>query len=249
MRSNGKKWTVRLLCLLLTGILSVSMVPLCPLLANAAVETEAVTKTVPVSIDPSQKTSAYECTDPDHWIPMYPTGQPDNSSTWPEWDDTHYAQILYEGYKDIGALHMVSAVQKNTAVAIYAGLTAGTSYTLGLWVKGSTNNTNKVLALYGNGDGVLIGQPEYSPDGTVSSSAITEDWMYVEKTFTATGGQLNLLVPDWGNTELYIDNITLKRNSISKDLLSGKGDFYHTAEVPVTYEPVTLNPLKTSDAY
>ncbi len=247
MRYNGKKRAVRLLCLLLTGVLAVS--PLCPLSVNAAQEGETVTKTVPVSIDPSQKTSAYECTDADHWLPMYPAGQPDNSGTWPEWDGTHCAQIVYEGYQDIGALHMVSAAMKNTAIAINAGMTPGRSYTLSLWVKGSTNNANKVLALYGNGDGVLIGQPEYSPDGAVSSTVITEDWMYVEKTFTATGSQLNLLVPDWGNTELYIDNITLKQYSWGKDLLSGKGNFYHTAEVPVTYEPVTLNPLKTSDAY
>ncbi len=248
MIHSRKMWITRLLCLVLTGILVVSVMPLEMLRAFAAQEGESATKTVPVSVDPALKTSAYECTYADQWIPMFPAGQPDNS-TWPEWDDSHCAQIVYEGYQDIGALHMTSAVMKNTAVAIDAGMTPGRSYTLGMWVKGSTDNSNRVLALYGNGNGVLIGQPEHSEDGTVSSTAITSDWMYVEKTFTAEMSQLNLLVPDWGNTEVYIDNITLKQYAWSKDLLSGKGDFFHSAEVPVTYEPVVLNLLKTSDAY
>ena len=245
MIHNAKMLLARLLCLVLAAILAFSVIPLGVLRVFAAQAEETVTRTVPLSIDLSLKTNAYGCTYTDQWIPMFPDGQPDNNTTWPEWDDTHCAQIVYEGYQDIGALHMTSAEGKNTAVAIKAGMTTGRSYTLGMWVKGSTDNPNKVLTLYGNGNGVLIGQPEYGGDGTV----ITSDWMYVEKTFKADTSQLNLLVPDWGNTEVYIDNITLKQYSWSKNLLSGTGDFFRSGEVPVTYEPMVLNPLRTSSSY
>ena len=204
------------------------------ILAKAA----AQTKTVPVSIDTALQVSAYDCTYTDQWVPMFPAGQPDDSSTWPQWiTGTNYARIEEAGYSDIGSLRLVSSPEKNTGVAIQAGMTSGQSYTLGLWAKG-TSNSGKVLALYANGDAVIIGESE----------ELTSDWSYYEITFTATGSQLNILASDWGNTDIYMDNITLK-NWYGKDLLSGVGDFCQTAEVPVTYEPSTVNPLKASDAY
>ena len=244
MLYSNKKICIRWLSLVLAVILAWSLMP-----ASALAATETEMKTVAVSIDSGLMVGAYECKDTDRWVPMFPSGQPDNSTTWPVWDDSHYATVIYQGYQDIGALYMKSAVQKNTAVAICANLTPGRSYTLGMWVKGSTNNPNKVLALYGNGNGTIVGAAEYSEDNAVSAATISQQWTYVEKNFTADRSQLNLLVPDWGDTEVYIDNITLKRYSWSQDVLGGMGDFYQTAEVAVAYEPVALNPLKTSSAY
>ncbi len=196
-------------------------------------------KTVPAELNTQLKVSAYDCTYTDQWVPMFPAGQPDNSTTWPAWsEETNFGWVETEGYQDIGALHLRSRSGKNTGVAINAGMTAGRSYTLGLWAKG-TSNSGKVLALYANGDAVVIGE----------SADLTASWSYYEVTFTATGSQLNILAPDWGNTDIYLDNITLKQYSWSKDLLSGKGDFCRQAEAAVTYEPVVINAKKVSDAY
>lgn len=236
MVHNAKMLLTRLLCMVLAAILAFSVIPLGVLRAFAAQEGESVTKTVPQSIDPSLKTSAYECTYTDQWIPMFPAGQPDNS-TWPEWDDTHCAQIVYEGYQDIGALHLVSSPGKNTGVAINAKMTAGQKYTLGMYVKGKSDS-GKVLALYANGDPVVIGDAQNLISG----------WHYYEISFTATVSQLNILVPDWGNSDIYIDNITLK-NWYGKDLLAGNGDFWHTTSIAVTYEPTSIARNRVSDAY
>lgn len=221
---------------LLTAVLLLQLLPGMELFISAKADT--VTKTVPTSIDTALQVSAYNCTYTDQWVPMFPTGQPDDSTTWPNWNpQTNYAWVEEAGCYDIGALHFVSSPGKNTGVAIQAGMTAGLSYTLGLWAKG-TSDSGRVLALYANGDAVVIGE----------SAELTSDWSYYEITFTATGSQLNLIAPDWGNTDIYIDNITLK-NWYGKDLLSGMGDFCQTAEVPVTYEPMTVSPLRVTDAY
>lgn len=177
----------------------------------------------PAKLNLLRVASAYNCQYPDCWMPMYPAGQPDQG-TWPAWDGIHYAEIVEDGYGNSGALHMVSAVQKNTAVAIGANMTVGQTYTLGMWFKGSTNNSNKVLTLYGNGDHVIVGNPKYSPNGQSGSTTISQDWTYAEISFTATMSQLNLLCADWGNNDIWIDNLTLKDSS-GKDILYGYGNF------------------------
>ena len=175
-----------------------------------------------MALDANAATSAY--TAPKGvWTPMYPSGTPDNSSTWPAWDDSHYGEIAPAGYRDRGSLHLRSVSYKNTGVAIGLDLVAGESYTLGLWAKGNTNS-GKILALYGNGDLAII----------AASTALTSDWGYYECTFTATVTQLNIVATDWGNTNIYLDNITLL-DSNGVDLLDGCGDFcdeeYRLAEV------------------
>lgn len=162
-------------------------------------------------LDLSTVTSAYTAK-PGVWIPMHPEGTPDNG-TWAAWDSTHYGEIVAGGYKDAGALHLISAPHKNTGVAIDAGMTPGEKYTLGLWAKG-TSNSGRVLALYANGDPAII----------TTSDKLTKDWSYYEIQFTAGISQLNMLSVDWGNTDIYIDNITL-RDVNGQDLLSGFGDF------------------------
>lgn len=134
--------------------------------------------------------------------------------TWPAWEaGVNYGEIVEEGNKDAGALHLVSAPGKNTGVVINAGMIPGETYTLGMWVKG-TSNSGKVLAMYGNNDPVIIGGAEN----------LTADWSYYEITFTAGIAALQLFAADWGTTDIYIDNITLK-NSADVDLLEGYGDF------------------------
>ena len=100
-------------------------------------------------------------------------------------------------------------------MAIDAGMQVGQRYSLGLWAKG-TSNSGRVLSLYANGDPVIISTPDQ----------LTEDWSYYEISFTASFAQINLLASDWGNTDIYIDNITLK-NADGVDLLSGRGDFWY----------------------
>ena len=151
------------------------------------------------------------------WTPMYPTGGPD-SGTWPAWDDVHYAEITANGYKDAGSLHLVSCAGKNTGIAINAGMTAGETYTLGFYAKG-TVNTGKVLGMYANGDGTIISD-------TASFGA---GWNYYEHTFTAEMSQINLVAADWGSVDIYVDNITLV-DSNGTDLLAGSGDFYYYEE-------------------
>lgn len=146
------------------------------------------------------------------WTPMYPSGSPD-SSTWEVWNDTHYGEIVDIGYRDRGALHLRSISYKNAGVAIGLDMEMGESYTLGLWAKGNTNS-GRVLGLYGNGDLAII----------ATSTALTSDWSYYECTFTADIPQLNIVASDWGNTNIYLDNISLvDKNGV--DLLDGYGDF------------------------
>ena len=222
-------------------LLVLLMLPILPFDAFAVQETAAqTTKTVPTSMDTTLASDAYSCTYTDQWVPMFPTGKPDGG-TWPAWDDSHYASIVTAGYEDIGALHLKSTAGKNTGVAINAGMSAGSEYVLGLWVKG-TSNSGKVLALYANSDPVIIGE----------HSNLTANWSYYEITFTASGSQLNILAPDWGETDIYIDNITLKKKNwliTGSDILAGKGDFCHQIQVPVNYVPATINTNKVSDAY
>ncbi|MBQ8910629.1 MAG: alkaline phosphatase [Oscillospiraceae bacterium] len=164
-----------------------------------------------MTLDASAMASAYEA--PKYvWTPMYPSGSPD-STTWPAWDDTHYGEIADAGYRDRGSLHLRSVSYKNTGVAIGLDMVVGESYTLGLWAKGNTNS-GKVLGLYSNGDLAII----------AASTALTSDWSYYECTFTATIPQLNIVATDWGNTNIYLDNITLLDSS-GTDLLDGYGDF------------------------
>lgn len=163
-------------------------------------------------------TDAYSCLYENRWVAMFPTGTPDNG-TWAAWDRNHYGEVVEDGYNDLGALHLVSQKGVNTGVAINPGLIPGQSYTLGMWVKGTYKNGNRVLALYANGDNAVIDSSNYQ---ALSST----QWNYFEIAFTASVSQLNLLAVDYGNTDLYIDNITLK-DSTGKDLLAGNGDFYH----------------------
>lgn len=204
-------------------------------------------KDIPAVIDTTACCSAIDCSSSDQWIPMYPAGQPE-SGTWAQWDSEHYADISERGYQDIGSLHLKSKEGKNTGVAIKAGMTSGQQYTLGMYVKGTTNNPNRVLALYGNGDGAIIGKPEHSASGKVGSENLSTEWSYVEYSFTAQLSQLNLIACDWGDSDLYIDNITLK-NRYGRDILSGKGDFWVNTDVEPVYEPMSINPLKLSSAY
>ncbi len=165
--------------------------------------------------------SAYDCTDAEQWHPMYPTGSPD-SGTWAAWDSTHYCDIAADGHNEPGSLHMLGAPGKNAGVAINAGMTAGSKYTLTLWAKG-TSNSGSIMISYGNGDFTIIG----------TAQQLYSDWTQYSVSFTAAMSQLNLVVRDWGTTELYVDNITLTDASGS-DLLAGRGDF--ASEDP-DYEP------------
>jgi len=177
-------------------------------------EGEPVLSTVYSSI----MTDAYRCLYENRWVAMFPTGTPDNS-TWAAWDSDHYAEVVEEGCNDLGALHMVPRKGVNTGVAINPGMSIGQVYTLGMWVKGTYTNGNRVLALYANGDPAIIAANNYKQ--------LKEDtWNYFEITFTATVSQLNIVASDYSNSDLYIDNITLK-DSNGTDLLAGKGDFYH----------------------
>ena len=185
---------------------------------------------VPMTIDPDAKTSAYECP-AGQWVPMYPAGTPDEG-TWAAWDSTHYAEIVSGGYKDVGALYIKSCSGKNAGVAFNAGMTAGESYTLGLWAKG-TSNSGQVLMSYANGDFVIIDTPQ----------ELNTEWTYYEVSFTASVGQINIFARDWGSTDIYIDNITLK-NASGTDLLAGYGDFCQDVE-PETTEPDTTVPEST----
>lgn len=164
-----------------------------------------------LELDSANSASAYNLTEK-KWAAMYPAGAPD-STTWPQWDSTHYGEIVSAGNKDAGSLHLLSAVGMNTGVAFGAGMTAGQTYTLGLWAKG-TSNSGRVLAHYANGDAVII----------ATAQDFSANWTYYEMSFTASGGQLNLVASDWGVTDIYIDNITLKGTD-GVDLLSGYGDF------------------------
>ena len=173
------------------------------------------------------------------WTPFchYPAENGSWHGTWPAWDSTiensNYGEIVASGNKDDGALHLKSAPSRNTGVAIGVGMTAGQTYTLGMWVKG-TASSNKMLGLYGNGDGVIIGNPNYCADAVLS--AVPADWTYVEKIFTADRSNLILVAADWGVTDIYIDNITLK-GSDGVDLLSGYGDFVVGGEEEEPEEP------------
>lgn len=239
MKRTPVKIVKKITVLLLILVLALQYIPV---LADTGAE-----KDIPVTIDTSLRCGASNCADASQWIPMYPTGQPD-SGTWTEWDSTHYAKIVERGYEDIGALYLKSAQHNNTGLAIKAGMTAGQTYTLGMWVKGTTTNINRVLSMYGNGDGVIIGKPEHSPGGVVGTQSLTEAWSYVEISFTAQMSQLNLVASDWGDSELFIDNITLK-NWYGKDLLSGKGDFWHSAVPEPIYESMAINYQRICGAY
>lgn len=181
-------------------------------------------------LDDTMMTGAYTAY-PGQWVPMYPTGTPEEGSTWPAWSrDSHYGEIVDEGHNDIGSLFLKSSSFKNTGVAIDAGMTPGQQYTLGLWAKGMSN-AGRVLALYANEGAVIIG----------TSQDLNEDWTYYEVTFTADIRQLNILAADWGETSVYIDNITLKDSS-GVDLLAGYGDFWqkeHTWKDATCTEPQT----------
>lgn len=186
-------------------------------------------------LDTEHVAGAYSGTLTDAWSAMYPTGIAGDSSwaTWPAWDDTHYAEVVSNGYTDAGSLHLVSCATKNTGIAINAGMTADETYTLGFYAKG-TVNTGRVLALYGNGDGVIIS----------NTASLKAGWNYYEHTFTAGMSQLNLVASDWGSVDIYLDNITLT-DADGKDLLAGNGDFCTekgTAAGPDILEIAPTNP-------
>lgn len=218
----------RILSLVVSLALILSMVPAISLAAGAAEYT--VVDKVPATIDTSNSYSPWGALYGGGWVPMMGTesGQPDGGA-FCAWSDDYYAEIVSEGKQDIGALHIKSAAS-TVAVGINIGMTVGETYTLGMWVKGTTTNANKVLSLYGNGDGTIIGATEYSVDSVVASTTISDQWTYVERTFTATLAQLNLWAANWGENDIYIDNITVK-NSAGVDLMAGYGDFYTMGEV------------------
>ena len=195
-------------------------------------ETEPET-TEPVFLDTENYAAHGVCNSP-YWATFYPTGNP-QAGTWEAWaSGSHYGQVVAEGYKDAGALHLKSNSGKNTGVAIHAGMTPGQQYTLGLWVKG-TSNSGRVLAMYGNGDGVIIG----------TSENLKADWTYYEMTFTANLPQLNLVASDWGVSNLYIDNVTLKDVS-GNDLLQYRGDFCFKAPGEI-YPDESVNYIEGGD--
>jgi len=237
-----KRYTIKLqrvFSLLIISFMVLQMVPILPITATEN-QTKAATQTViqkiPVTIDTSTAASAYSCDYWDQWVPMFPTGQPDNSTTWPQWDDTHYAQVVGTGHNDVGALYMKSQVSQNTAVAINAGMTVGKTYTLGLWARGTAQS--QTLFLYDNGNLPIIETAEQ----------LCDEWQYYEVTFTATLSQLNIGCRDWGANEVYLDNITLTDEN-GNDLLAGLGDFYREVEVTGEIGPTTINTALTSDAY
>lgn len=189
--------------------------------------------TEPVFLDTENYAAHGVCNSP-YWATFYPTGNP-QAGTWAAWaSGSHYGQIVSEGYKDAGALNLKSNSGKNTGVAIHAGMTPGQQYTLGLWVKG-TSNSGRVLAMYGNGDGVIIG----------ASENLKAHWTYYEMTFTANLPQLNLVASDWGVSDLYIDNVTLKDVS-GNDLLQYRGDFCFKAPGEI-YPDESVNYIEGGD--
>lgn len=175
-------------------------------------ETQPEISLVPAGLDATQKCNAYGGSAKEYWMPMYPTGNPDNG-TWGVWDSNHYGEVVKEGKNDVGSLHLKTVPTKNTGVAIDAGMTPGQTYTLSLWVKG-TSNAGRVLAMYGNGDSIIIAE----------SAKLTSDWSQYSVTFKATMAQLNILAADWGINNIYLDNIKLT-DGAGNDLLAGRGDF------------------------
>ena len=196
-----------------------------------------------IALDTSKLDDLYEAPS-DQWVPFTPWAN--YQDAWPVWQTgVNYGQIVKDGNKDAGALHLVSTPGKNTGVVINPGMIVGETYTLGMWVKGTTSNPNRALALYGNGDGSIIGTAEYSADGVVAATSVSSNWTYVERSFTANATCLAIFVTDWGDNDLYIDNITLK-NAAGTDLLRGNGDF---CEYVVRSEPAELMQIDTSVAY
>ena len=219
----------RLLSMMVCLALIMSMVPAIGIAAGAAEYT--VVDKVPTAIDTSNSYSPWGAPYGGGWVPVMGTesGQPDGGA-FCAWSDAYYAQIVSEGKQDAGAMHIKSTASSTVAVGINIGMTPGETYTLGMWVKGSTTNPNKVLSLYANGDGTIIGAAEHSADGATASAAISDQWTYVERTFTANLNQLNLWASNWGENDIYIDNITVK-NSAGADLMAGYGNFYTYGEV------------------
>ncbi|MBR4017498.1 MAG: SGNH/GDSL hydrolase family protein, partial [Oscillospiraceae bacterium] len=179
----------------------------------------AVTGQYPVMLDTTKIGNGWGSAPGDEWVPFAPTGEFDPAYGFNAWTDTYYCEVVADGYKDAGSLHMV--ISQNTAVVINAGMVSGEQYTIGMWVKG-TATSNRVLGLYGNGDPAIIGNPEYC--GEVAASTVPAEWTYLEKTFTANTNSIVLHGNGWGPADIYIDNITLK-NSSCQDLISGYGDF------------------------
>ena len=198
-----------------------------------------VTGQYPVTLDTTKIGNSWGSAPGDEWVPFAPTGEFDPAYGFNAWTDTYYCEVVADGYKDAGSLHMV--ISQNTAVVINAGMVSGEQYTIGMWVKG-TASSNRVLGLYGNGDPAIIGNPEYC--GEVAASTVPADWTYLERTFTANTNSVVLHGNGWGPADIYIDNITLK-NSAGTDLLAGNGDFYTIREVttgPVISEIAPSNP-------
>lgn len=82
-----KRYTIKLqrvFSLLIISFMVLQMVPILPITATEN-QTKGATQTViqkiPVTIDTSTAASAYSCDYWDQWVPMFPTGQPDNSTT------------------------------------------------------------------------------------------------------------------------------------------------------------------------
>ncbi|MBO5049165.1 MAG: hypothetical protein J6C41_01885 [Oscillospiraceae bacterium] len=219
----------RILSIIVCLSLIVGMMPIFGLTASG--EEYTVIDEIPVTILTETTYSPWGAPYGGGWVPVMGTesGQPDGGA-FCAWSDAYYAQIVSEGKQDAGAMHMKSTAGSTVAVGINIGMTPGETYTLGMWVKGATTNPNKVLSLYANGDGTIIGAAEYSADGATASAAISDGWTYVEKTFTANLNQLNLWASNWGENDIYIDNITVK-NSSGADLMAGYGDFYTYGEV------------------
>ena len=192
-------------------------------------------------LDTSKSAAAYNATEK-IWVPMYPQGTPVDG--WPAWGTDNYAQIVANGYADAGSMHIVSAPGKNTVIAIYAGMTVGETYTLGMWVKGSATNPNKVLSLFENGSGTIIGAAEYSADGVVGGTTVSDAWIYVERSFTANLSQLNIQADSWGENSIYIDNITLT-DADGNELLGCAGNFCHKAVVDAAVAATCTAPGKS----
>ncbi len=207
----------RLISWVLTLVMILGMIPAIGLTAGA--ETYTVVEKVPATLDTDSVHGWSGGASHDVWSILTETGN--YVDKWPEWSsDRPYGEIVADGYQDPGALHLASDSGKNAGVCIGVNMVEGQTYTLGFWAKG-TSNSGSVLMNLGNNDVSLIG----------ASQDLGANWTYYEATITCTNAaQLNLFARDWGTTDIYIDNITLK-DANGVDLLAGYGDFCVGTEV------------------
>ncbi len=189
---------------------------------------------VPDTIDTSKSCSTFGGAPTDGWYKAFYNGAA--GGAWPEWNENVYGEIVAEGNQNAGALHLKNVIGSVTSVGIGVDTVAGQQYTLGLWAKG-TSNSGRVLCDYADGvENVII-----ATDQDISA----DTWNYYEISYTAGASkQVTLSVWSWGESDIYIDNVTLK-DANGVDLLKGHGDFFHyeTKEPDVPDVSVTAGVL------